>query len=316
VKDEDRIALHVLLELVLGAVGPAHRIRHRVAHEPVGSHLDQRWPLLFPGSLDRARHALAHREDVLAIHRLAVHSITLGADEHIFVGRRARDRGPHAVAIVLDDEDDGEIPQRGQIQSLVKSADVDGRLSEEADANLITTAILDRESDSGGDRNVATHDAMSAEEVCLGVEDVHGAALAARGSCVAAKQLGHDCSRADSACERLPMIAVGGDHVIIGTDHRHHAGRDRFLSDVEVQEPADLSERVPFGAPLLETTLEEHRMKQLAPDLRRGSSELTCRWGISAVVSGLAFLPLLLGRSWRALRFSAHTPAACTCSHA
>src|SRR6266550_1062926 len=196
----------------------------------------------------------------------------------------------------------------------MKSADVDGRLSEEADANLITTAILDRETHSGGDRNVATHDAVSAEEVCLGVEDVHGAALATRGTILAAEQFGHDGAGTNSASECLSVIAIRRDHVIVGADHRHHSGRDRFLSDVEMTESTDLAERVRFSTPLLEAALEEHRMKQLPSKLWSRFRQIVHR-RIGAVVSGRAFLLLLLGRSWRAFRFSAHTPAACTCSH-
>src|SRR6202049_3001186 len=149
VKDEDRIGLHVLLEFVLGAIGATRRIRHRVAPAPVGSDFKSPRPLRLSGSLYRARHRLANREDILTIHRLAIHSVALGADEHILIGGRARDHGPHSVTIVLDDEDDREFPQRGQIHGLVKRPDVYGGLSEEADADLIAAAILDRESYSG-----------------------------------------------------------------------------------------------------------------------------------------------------------------------
>ena len=132
----------------------------------------------------------------------------------------------------------------------------------------------------------------------------------------AAEQLRHDRARTHSARERLAVIAVGSDHVVVGADHRHHAGRDRFLSDVEVAESADLAERVRFGAALLEASLQEHRMKQLATELRCRSSEVVRRCGIGAVVARRAFLFPLLGGRGCALRVSAHTPAACTCSHA
>src|SRR5436853_515913 len=73
-----------------------------------------------------------------------------------------------------------------------------------------------------------------------------------------ARPLRHHRARAHSASDCLAVIAVGGDYVIIGSDHRHHASRDRFLTDVQVAETADLSERVGLGAALLEATLEEH----------------------------------------------------------
>jgi len=69
----------------------------------------------------------------------------------------------------------------------VERADVDGRLSEEADANLIAAAILDREADARCDRHVATDDTVPAQEVRLRIEDVHRSALAAGATGVAAE---------------------------------------------------------------------------------------------------------------------------------
>ena len=54
-------------------------------------------------------------------------------------------------------------------------------------------------------------------------------------------------ARRDPARERLPVIAVGGDHVVVGTEHRDRAGANGFLADVEVAEAADLAERVRLG---------------------------------------------------------------------
>ena len=85
------------------------------------------------------------------------------------------------------------------------------RLAQEADDDLIAAAILDREADAGGERNVAADDAVAAEEVRVGVEQVHRAALAARAAVLAAEQLGHDGARRHPARERLAVIAVGGD---------------------------------------------------------------------------------------------------------
>ena len=143
----------------------------------------------------------------------------------------------------------------------MEGADVDSRFSEEANADLIAATILDREANSRRDRNVTADDPVSAEEVRVGIENVHGAALTTGAAGVAAKELGHDCPRTDPARESLSVVAISRDYVIIGADHRHHAGRDRFLSDVQVTEAADFSEGVRFSAALLEAALEEHRVK-------------------------------------------------------
>src|SRR5215211_4872433 len=51
-QERDGIALHVLLELRLGAVGAAHRVGHGVSHEAVGPDLEERRDLLLPRALD------------------------------------------------------------------------------------------------------------------------------------------------------------------------------------------------------------------------------------------------------------------------
>ena len=62
----------------------------------------------------------------------------------------------------------------------MERAGVHHRLAHEAEADLVAAAILDREADAGGERNVPADDAVAAEEVQVAVEQVHRAALAAR----------------------------------------------------------------------------------------------------------------------------------------
>ncbi|GAC1462555.1 MAG: hypothetical protein PVSMB1_13220 [Gemmatimonadaceae bacterium] len=132
---------------------------------------------------------------------------------------------------------------------------IDRAIPEIGEANSAVLGISVLEGETRAERNLGADDAVSTEEVGLGIEDVHGATLAPGASGVAAEQLGHDRTGADSARERLAVVPISRDHVIVWADHRHNAGRDRFLPDVEVTEPADLSKRVRLGATLLEATL-------------------------------------------------------------
>ena len=54
----------------------------------------------------------------------------------------------------------------------------------------------------------------------VAVEHVHRAALAARAAVDAAEQLGHDGARRHAARERLPVIAVRRDDVVVRAQHR------------------------------------------------------------------------------------------------
>jgi hypothetical protein len=155
--------------------------------------------------------------------------------------RRPLERRAHPVAVVLDDVHDRQLPETGHVQRLVERTGVDHRLAHEADADLVAVAVLDRERDAGRERHVAADDAVTTKEVGLPVEEVHRAALAARAAIDATEELGHHGPRRDAARERLPVVPVGRDDVIVGTQHRQRAGADAFLADVQVAEAADLA---------------------------------------------------------------------------
>ena len=155
----------------------------------------------------------------------------------------------------------------------MERAGVHDRLAHEADADLIAAAILDREADAGRERHVAADDAVAAEEVrgCVSNRCIEPP-LPRDAAVDAAEQLGHDGARRHAARERLAVIAVGRDDVVVGAQHRDRAGADGFLSDVEVAEAADLAERVRLGAALLEAALQQHRAQQLEVQLGVGAA--------------------------------------------
>jgi hypothetical protein len=143
---------------------------------------------------------------------------------------------------------------------------------------------------------VAADDPMAAQEVVLAAEQVHRAALAARDAIGAAEQLGHDGAGGYAAGDRLGVVAVGGDDVVIVAERGNRARAGRLLADVQMAEAADLAEGVGFGASLLESALQEHGAEQteVEPGIGRG------RLGAFARDGG-----------WRR-----HTPADWTCSQA
>ncbi len=135
-------------------------------------------------------------------------------------------------------------PQTSHVERFVERAAVDRCFAEEAETDLIAAAILDREADSRRDRDVGADDAVAAQEVVFPTEEVHRAALAVRAACCLAEQLGHDGTRRDAAGDRLRVVAIGRDHVIIVAQHGDRARAGRFLPDVQVAEAADLAECV------------------------------------------------------------------------
>ena len=235
-----------------------------MTHEAVGAHLEQGGDVLAPCPFDGALGGLAHGHHVLTIHHFVGHVVRAGALGDVVDGRGALERRAHPVAVVLDHVDDGKLPERGHVERLVEGAAVHRSLAEEAEAHLVAAAILHGEAHAGGERDVPAHDAVAAEEVDVAIEEVHGAALTLGAAVGAPEELRHYRSRRHAARQRLAVLPIGAQHVVVFAERRDGAHAHRFLTDVQVAEATDLSERVRLGGALLEATDEEHLPEELA----------------------------------------------------
>src|SRR3989454_634132 len=95
----------------------------------------------------------------------------------------------------------------------------------------------------------------------------HRAPLAFAEPVAAPEQLGHHAARVGALEEAVPVLAVGRDRVVVGGEARGGAGGPRLLADGEVEEPADLAERVGLRRLLLEATDDEHVAQKLAREV-------------------------------------------------
>src|SRR5580704_18037662 len=267
-EERDRIAQLLAVDLLLGAVDRAGRVPHGVATEAIGAGLHQGGRLVAAGALHRPTHRVAHRQDVHAVHRLAVDPVGLGEAPDLGLGERAVDRGAHRVAVVLANEDHRQLPERGQVQGLVELAFGHRAVTEVAQHDLVAPLVLDREAGAGGERQVRAHDAVAAQEVDALVEEVHRAALALTQPAHAAEQLGHDPARIRPLGQAVAVLAIGRNRVVVGPQGRGRADRHRLLSDVEVEEAADLAEGVHLGRLLLEAPDQRHLRQQPPRQLR------------------------------------------------
>src|SRR6185312_11788275 len=262
---EDAVARHVdrivrrahLLDLLARAV--FGRIRHRVAAIAVGQHLEDERALagaaprgrLLAGRLDRAH---VHAVDLLArnIERQT-------ALRQVDLGRGARDRRAHGVAIVLDDVDDRQLPELGHVEALVDLALVGGAVAEIGHRDVVVAAIAVGEGEPGAERHLRADDAVAAEEALLDAEHVHRAALALGIAVGAAGELGHDALRVHAGGDHVAVVAIAGDDLVAAFERHLHTDDDRFLADVEVAEAADQTHAVELARLLLEAADGEHR---------------------------------------------------------
>ena len=135
---------------------------------------------------------------------------------------------------------------------------VGGAIAEEAGCHAFLALQLVGERETHGDRQAAAHDGVATVEAPADVEQVHRAAAAARAAVRLAVHLGHDRARRHTARERMAVLAVRGHHRVIAGERGHRARRNRFFSDVQVQEPADLLLGVELRALLFEAAHAQH----------------------------------------------------------
>ena len=156
-------------------------------------------------------------------------------------GGDAVERGPHAVVVVFAAKDDRELVHGSHVEGFVERADVHGRLTEEAQADLVASPVPDREAEPRRERDVPADDAVTAHEPLRRVEEVHRPALTLRAPRRLAEQLRHDRGGGDAPGERLPVLAIRADDVIVVAQRGERADRHGLLADVEMAEAADLA---------------------------------------------------------------------------
>src|ERR1700694_548732 len=243
------------------------RVDDGVALEPVAQGLDEsrfRVSARLLDDLARLQHHLAqvHPVDLDRLH-------VVGARLLVDVGdRRGRlDRRPHAVPVVHAEPDDRELEDLREVQRLVERADVRRAVAEHAEDDILLFAVPHGPSAADGQGQVAADDSVSAHEAKLGVEHVHRAATAVRGSRFLAEELGHHGLRVDAAGDGVPVLAVAREDVVVQLERANAADDSRFLTDVEVAVAADLRLGVLLLRALFEPSDELHLAVQAEQEI-------------------------------------------------
>ena len=160
--------------------------------------------------------------------------------------------------IVFADVNAGQLPELGHVQRLVKCALIDRGFAKETKRNLIRTLVFRSERNTGCQWNLPADNAVSAKKVHFLVEHVHRAALALRASAGFAEELGHDRLGSHALGDRMRMLAITGEHVIVLADGRDRANGHGFLTNVEMAEAANLTGAIRFRGFFFEATDQKH----------------------------------------------------------
>src|SRR5690606_35118754 len=135
----------------------------------------------------------------------------------------------HGVAVILDDVDYRQLPQRCHVEAFVDLTLIGSAIAEISQRYIVVVAIAIRECEACAERNLRTDDTMTAVEVLLFGEHVHGAALALGKAAATSGQFSHHAARAHARCKHMTMIAIGGDNLIALPQPHPHAPHHALL---------------------------------------------------------------------------------------
>ena len=181
----------------------------------VGLQLEQDRPLAAAHPFERGLGRAAHREHVHAVDLEAGDAEALAALVELVLGRGAVDAGAHRILVVLDHEDDRQLPQLGHVEALIDLALIGGAVAEISEADAAIARIFVLEGEAGAEADLGADDAVAAVEAMLDAEHVHRAALALGDAGGAAGQLGHDHLGIDAVSEHVAMVAIAGDDAVL-----------------------------------------------------------------------------------------------------
>jgi hypothetical protein len=92
---------------------------------------------------------------------------------------------------------------------------------------------------------------------------MHRPTESARAAGLFSKKLRHAGIRARATGQRVGVIAIGGDYVIIRPHGSDRAGHDRFLTDVKMTKAADLLRLILLTGAFFETPDQQHQREHL-----------------------------------------------------
>ena len=185
--------------------------------------------------------ALKHRDGIVAVNGDAGYVVGRAAIGDVLDGLVAILAHGNAVVVVLADEDNGELPDRGHVQRLMESALVGGAVAEEAGTDLIGAADLGGQARADRDVVARAHDAVGAQDAQVSIRNVHRAALALAVAGVAAEELGHHEIQIAALGDDVAVATVGRRDEVIIPQALAHRRSDRFLTQIQVGKAVDLA---------------------------------------------------------------------------
>ena len=247
----ERIAVHprflVLEGARIGQVGT-----HAVLTPAPGEGLDQARPLTGPGPLHRLPDDAIHLQGVIAVDGLPWNAVGRGAHRNRVHRGGIAKIGVEGVLVVLAQEDDRQLPYRGQVQRLVKNSLVRPAVPEKRHHHLALAPHFGCQRRPRADRHGRRDDPVGSQDVEVQIGDVHRAPQAAAVAGLAPHQLGHHFPDAGPLGDAMAVAAVSAADEIVRAQVQAGPGGDGLLAHVAVGGSLHQPALEQFGGLLLE----------------------------------------------------------------
>ena len=210
----DRVVARPLLDLGARAVA-AVVVARGVGDEAVGLRLDQLRAVAAAQLLDAPAHLLVDGEDVVAVDGRGLDVVAAGALGDVADGHLLLAGLGDGVAVVLAEEDHGQLVDGGEVERLVKVALGGGALAEVDDGDLVQPSQLRGVGDAGGVRQVGGDHAGAGDDALLGEGPVARHLASARVGVVGlGEEAEHDLLGAHAEHDHDARVAVVGQHPV------------------------------------------------------------------------------------------------------
>jgi hypothetical protein len=177
------------------------------------------------------RHRVMHGQQVVAVHDLAGNAVADGLVGDVLARVLLGGRRREAVLVVLDDEENGELPHRGQVHRFVEVAFTGRSVARKRRGDAVFLAKLGGESQSVGHGQHRPQVADHADDPVIGCSEVKRSIAPLGEAAVLAEELPEQLGGLEAARREDAEVPVHRQDVVVVAQCRRHADGDRFLAD-------------------------------------------------------------------------------------
>ena len=222
-------------------------------------HSRKRGPLAATHGGDRRARALVQLHRLVILDQLGLDAVGLRSRAQPGAGHAVLHVAVDRVEIVLADEQDRQLLERGEVHALVPRALVGRALAEEADDDRLGPLHLERQRRAHRVGDARRDHSRRPHHVDRRIDQVHRPRLAAGAAVDLAVELGHHARHVAALGEIERVAAIGAEHHVALLEMVAHRRRDGFLADAEMDGALDLVRGVEADDLLLDPADQIHR---------------------------------------------------------